>query len=73
MSDLCDFVQGELVFYARSRLLNRLARKAGIDKTTLYHLRDGTGSASVDSLEKILDAMDYDIILKKRSDRPWAV
>lgn len=73
MSDLCDFIQEQLVFYSRSRFLSRLADKAGVDRTTLYHLRDGTQHATVETVEKILDAMDYDIILRKRSDRTWAV
>ena len=71
MSELAEYVREELDGYYRSRLTNRLARKSGIDKKTLHCLRTGKHQPSLNTLETLLDAMDIDIILKKRRLMPW--
>lgn len=71
MSELAEYIQCELEGYARSQQMSKLSRASGVDKTTLHYLKTGKRKPGLETLEKLLEAMEIDIVLRKRRPRPW--
>lgn len=47
----------------------RIARESGITEATLSRIVNGKRDLSADMLERLTDALGYDVILKKRPTR----
>lgn len=63
---LYELAMEELQFYRRSRLMLRLSKRTGVAVTTLYDMADGKRMPTLRTIEKVIDGMGYDIVLRKR-------
>lgn len=70
---LYDIAMQELQFYRRSRLMSKLAAKTGLSVDTLYDFADGKTKPTYQTIWKVVDGLGYDLVLRKRSSRTWAV
>lgn len=66
MSELQEFVITKVEEYQEAGLLNKLAKKAQLDYATMLGWTEAKSKPNVASIESALDAMGYDLILRKR-------
>lgn len=72
MSEIQEFIADELEIYSDSRLIRKLAGRAGVSTGMMYSWRDRRKCPTLASAERVLDAMGYEIILRKRDEeRIW--
>ena len=71
-SDLAEFAHDELTRYREAGLLGRLSELSGIDYESVQAWARGLRNPSTASIEKVLDAMGYKIVVKKKDPtRAW--
>lgn len=68
MSDIEMFVMDELEWYRRSRFLRKLSTRSGIDYKNIWEWANGVHKPSLASMEKLIDAMGYEIVIRKRGE-----
>lgn len=71
-SDLAEFCHDELVRYRQAGLLGKVSERSGIDYESVQAWARGLRNPSTASIEKVLDAMGYKIVVKKKDPtRAW--
>ena len=65
-SDLAEFTHDELTRYKEAGFLGRVSELSGIDYESVQAWARGLRNPSTASIEKVLDAMGYKIIVKKK-------
>lgn len=74
MTLFSERLRKQLRRYEKARLLRRLAKTAGVDVTTIYAFMDGKREVTMKTAEKLCEAMQIDIVLKRRdAEREWAI
>lgn len=68
-SELEQFVMGELEWYRKGRWLRRLSQKTGIDYKNVWEWANGVRKPTLASMELLLDAMGYDLVIRRRDGR----
>ena len=71
-SDLADFTYDELCRYKKAGFLGKVSERSGIDYESVYAWATGKRNPTTASMEKVLDAMGYKIVVKKKDpNRAW--
>lgn len=68
MSDIGDFVIDKVEeYYERTRNLKALAIEAGVSTVSLYKWLYNDYNPSIESAERVLDALGWEIIIRKKA------
>lgn len=71
-SALADFTYDELNRYNDEGLLEKVSERSGIDYESVYAWATGKRNPTTASMEKVLDAMGYKIVVKKKDpNKAW--
>lgn len=65
-SDLADFTYDELNRYKEAGFLGKLSERSGIDYEAIQAWASGKRNPTTASMERVLDAMGYKIIVRKK-------
>lgn len=71
-SDLAEFTYDELNRYKEAGFLGKLSERADIDYKSLVEWASGRRHPTTASMEKVLDAMGYKIVIRRKNpDNAW--
>lgn len=71
-SDLADFTYDELNRYKEAGLLEKVSERSGIDYASIKAWTDGKTNPTTASMEKVLDAMGYKVVVRKKDpNKEW--
>lgn len=65
MSDLCEFVTLQLRDLDKTEGAWHFAKRTGVDDNAVRRILQGN-SCSVQNLEKIIDGLGYEVVLRKK-------
>lgn len=66
MSELYEFARAELEDWRINKRIKRLSRLSGLDYNTVSYFAKGKKGLQVESLERLIDAMGYEILIRRK-------
>jgi hypothetical protein len=67
MSQICDKLREAIQNSPKSRY--RLCKDAQIEQSQLSRLMDGTRGLSIDTIEKLVPVLGFEIVLRKKTEK----